>query len=112
MKSIVALPIWVDGQVKQANTLNLYVVNDDLKSTCTFYYALLEKVEVPEPEPASEGVPVIPAPLQPRQSYNLLAQGNLTMGGEDYTNWNGQADINAAAYEWAANKLSLTLTLE
>lgn len=112
MKSIVAVPIWINGQVKQANTLNLYVVNDDLKSTCTFFYALLEKLEVPEPEAAPEGVPGIPPPVTERFMYNTLAQGNLTMSGEEYTNWNGDADINAAAYEWAASKLSLTLTLE
>lgn len=112
MKSIVAVPIWIDGQVKQANTLNLYVVNDDLKTSCTFYYALLEKVELPEPEAPTGDVPVIPAPLQPRHTYNTLAQGNLSMTGEEYANWNGESDINAAAYEWAAGKLSLTLTLE
>lgn len=104
MKSIEAVSIWFEGEVKQADTLNLYVVNDDLKSTCTFYYALLKKVEVPEPEDA--------LPAEPRYTYSTLAQGNITMFGEEYTNWNGDSDINAAAYEWAAGKLSLTLTLE
>ena len=112
MKSIEAVSIWIDGQGKEANTLNLYVVNDDLKSSCTFYYALLQKVLVPEPEaPVGEVLGDAPSP-EPRYTYNTLAQGNLFMSGEEYANWNGEADINAAAYEWATTKLSLTLTLE
>lgn len=107
MKAIEAVSIWVNGQVKQANTLNLYVVNDDLKTSCTFYYALLLKTEQPVQEvPSSEITP------EPVYTYENLTAGNISMSGEDYTNWNSTSDINGAAYEWVANKLGLTLTLE
>lgn len=107
MKAIEAVSIWVNGQVKQANTLNLYVVNDDLKSSCTFYYGLLLKTEQPVQEvPGSEVTP------EPVYTYESLTGGNISMTGVDYTNWNTESDINGAAYEWVANKLGLTLTLE
>jgi hypothetical protein len=107
MKAIESVSIWVNGQVKQANVMNLYVVNDDLKSSCTFYYALLSKTAQPGVQsPESEEEPPV------TYSHEMLTQGNLTMNGEEYDSWNIESDINGAAYEWAANKLGLTLTLE
>ena len=110
MKAIQPVSIWVNGAVKQANKLNLYVVNDDLKSSCTFYYSLIKEVEnvspgVPGPDD-EEGE--VPAPLI-TYSTEMLTQGNLTMNGEDYENWNIEDDINDAAYVWAADQLGLTL---
>jgi hypothetical protein len=111
MKAIEAVSIWVNGQVKQANTLNVYVVNDDLKSSCTFFYALLLKTEQPVVQiPPVEGEEVVvPEPIY---NYESLTQGNVQMSGEDYISWNNHSDINGAAYEWVAGQLGLTLTLE
>ncbi len=111
MKAIEPVSIWVNGAVKQANKLNLYVVNDDLKSNCTFYYSLLNETETSIP-----GVPVInedgdeivPEPTV-TVSSEMLTQGNLTMNGQDYENWNIEEEINDAAYTWAVGKLGLTL---
>lgn len=104
MKSIEPVSIWVDGSVKEANKLNLYLVHDDLKSTCTFYYGLLIEEEVSEGAADPSGGP---SHMTNRQT--ILAQGNLVMNGDDYQNWNSEEDINQAAYEWVAGKLSLNL---
>jgi hypothetical protein len=42
-------------------------------------------------------------------STQQWAQGNLTISGTDYDNWNATPDINDAAYVWAAGQLNLTL---
>jgi hypothetical protein len=111
MKAIQPISLCKNGSTRTANTLNLYVVNDDLKSSATFYYALLDKKEV-EGIPAEPGFETpTPAPA-PVYTYETLADGNLSITGDEYNNWNSESDINGAAYEWAANKLGLTLTLE
>lgn len=109
MKAIQPISLWKNGSTRTANTFNLYVVNDDLKSSATFYYALLDKKEVEgiPAEPGAEG----PTP-PPVYTYETLADGNLSISGDDYNGWNTESDINGAAYEWAATKLGLTLTLE
>jgi len=40
-----------------------------------------------------------------------LSQGNLTMSGQDYSDWGDQSgnDINGWAYTWAANLLNITI---
>lgn len=103
MKAIEPVNIWVNGAVKQANVFNLYVVNDDLKSTCTFYYALMKETETTHesPEPDGESVTM--------KHHEMLTQGNIVISGEEYDAWNVEEDINHAAYVWAAQKLSLTL---
>jgi len=92
MRAIQPVNIWVGGQNVQANNINMYVINDDLSSSATFYYQLL-KVET----------------IDDNTSSQQLAQGNLTISGTDYENWNANPDINNAAYVWAAGQLNLTL---
>ena len=92
MKAIQPVNIWSGGQSLQANNINMYVVNDNLSSAATFYYQLL-KVET----------------IDDNTSTQQLAQGNLTMSGTDYDNWNTTPDINDAAFVWAAGQLNLTL---
>jgi hypothetical protein len=92
MKAIQPVNIWSGGQSLQANNINMYVVNDNLSSSATFYYQLL-KVET----------------IDDNTSTQQLAQGNLTISGTDYDNWNATPDINDAAYVWAAGQLNLTL---
>ena len=85
MVQIQSVPIWNNGQIKDASWLNANCINDNLSTQATFYYQLCED---------SEG-----------QSGQMLADGNLTMTGQDYLNWN---DIDYA-YNWIANQLSLTI---
>jgi hypothetical protein len=85
MKQIQPLQLWVNGQQVTATLFNLIIINDNLLNSATFYWQLLDA------------------------DASKLADGNLTMGEPDYDVWGSSADINLAAYEWAATQLNLTL---
>lgn len=88
MKTIQSVNVWQNGQVKSATGFNMNSIFDDLETSATFYYELLVVNE---------------------DSTQQVAQGNLTMSGEDYQNWNTSEDANEDAYLWGANQLSLTI---
>ena len=85
MKQIQPLTLWVNGQQQTATLFNLIIINDNLLNNATFYWQLLDA------------------------DASKLADGNLTMGEPDYDVWGATADINLAAYQWAATKLNITL---
>jgi len=85
MKQIQPVSIWYNGQMVQATLFNLVSISDNLSTSATFYYALLNAEEV------------------------RLADGNLTMTGFDYEAYSTSPDSNSYAYNWAAGKLNLTL---
>jgi hypothetical protein len=87
MKNIEAVSIWDNGTVQQATILNSYAVNVTLNTSATFWYGLFA-----ENADTSQGA--------------QLAQGNLSMTGEAYTQW--QSDV--FAWEWIAEQLNLTIT--
>jgi hypothetical protein len=64
-----------------ATILNAYCVNDNLSTSATFYYALLSETQ------------------------STLSQGNLTMEGQDYADW----QTNQYAYDWIAEQLNVTI---
>jgi hypothetical protein len=82
MKTIKTVSIWDNGTTQEANILNAYAVNVSLGNSATFYYSLLS------------------------ESMQQLAQGNLTMTGEDYLSW----DVDTFAWDWIAKKLNLVIT--
>ena len=85
MKQIAPLTLWVNGQQATATLFNLIIINDNLLNSATFYYQLLDA------------------------DATKLADGNLTIGEPDYDVWGSSADINLAAYQWAASQLNITL---
>ena len=85
MKQIQPISLWVNGQQQTATLFNLIIINDNLSNSATFYWQLLDADAV------------------------KLADGNLTMGEPDYDVWGSSADINQAAYQWAATELNITL---
>jgi len=85
MKQIQPITLWVNGQQVTATLFNLIIINDNLLNSATFYWQLLDSDSV------------------------KLQDGNLTMGEPDYDVWGSSADINLAAYQWAASKLNITL---
>lgn len=87
MKQIQPIQIWSNGQVETGSWINAYIINDNLKDSATFYWAIYN---------AETG------------GYQL-SQGNLTMVEPDYSTWDASADINLAAYEWICDQLGLTL---
>lgn len=91
MKQIQPVSIWDNGQIYQAKFLDAYVIKDDLSTFAIFWWGLFSEVA----EPGTKG--------------QQVSQGNLTMNGQDYINWNTNPDINADAYTWIAAQLNLTI---
>jgi hypothetical protein len=85
MKQIQPLALWVNGQQATATLFNLIIINDNLLDSATFYWQLLDSSDV------------------------KLQDGNLTMDAADYAVWSSTQDVNQSAYDWAANKLNITL---
>jgi hypothetical protein len=87
MKQIEPVQIWINGSVQTGNFINAYIINDNLKDSATFYWAIFTS--------DTDGI--------------QLSQGNLTMVEPDYSVWDSTADINQSAYEWICDQLNLTL---
>ena len=92
MKKIEPVTIWKNGESQEANLLNAYIINDNLQSYCSFYYSL---------NASGEGTEAMPLVIG-----ETLAEGNLTMDGENYLAWDGD---NNYAFTYIAEKLNLTL---
>lgn len=88
MKPIEPIQIWKNGESQEANLLVAYIINDNLESACTFYYQLCSSGE------------------QTDTIGQSLAEGNVSMSGEDYLAWDGD---NNYAYTYIAQQLNLTL---
>ena len=87
MKQISPVSIWKNGQNKTASILDAYIINDNLSSSCTFYWMLKEAD-------------------QQEQAGQVLADGNVTMTGEDYDNWDGSNDY---AFDYIAEQINVTI---
>jgi hypothetical protein len=87
MRNIQPIQIWKDGSLKSAEILDCRIVNDDLSSSCTFYWVLRE--------PNSEIM-----------MMSSLADGNYTISGEDYINWDG---TNDSSYNIIASQINVTI---
>lgn len=88
MKPIQPVTIWKNGESQEANLLNAYIINDNLATSCSFYYQLCCSGE------------------QPDSIGQSLAEGNVTMDGENYSLWDGSNDY---AFSYIAAELNLTL---
>lgn len=82
MKTIEAVSIWDNGKIQEATILNAYAVNVSLGNSASFYYQLLS------------------------ENKQSLAQGNLTMSGDDYLEW----ESDSFAWDWIAGQLNLFIT--
>lgn len=87
MKTIEPISLWENGQSKEATILNAYAINVTLNSSATFWYGLFSSNE-----DGGQGV--------------QLAQGNITMSGDDYAAWHE----DSIAWEYIANSLNLVIT--
>jgi hypothetical protein len=87
MKTIQPVSIWDNGQVLEATILNAYSTFLLLGTSATFYYELRNVKE--------DGTLSMP-----------LTQGNLTMTGEAYAQW----EVDSYAWDWVAEQLNLTIT--
>ena len=98
MKTIQPIQIWKNGTARQASLLDARIINDDMKTYCVFYYYLKEADTITPSEVEGESDTITIG--------EILADGNVTISGEDYTNWDGSND---EAYNYIANNLNLTL---
>jgi hypothetical protein len=87
MKNISPVSIWKNGQSLTASILDAIIINDNLSSSCTFYWMLKEA--------DSE-----------EQAGQTLADGNTSMSGDDYDNWDGN---NNYAFEYIATQINVTI---
>jgi hypothetical protein len=92
MKQIEPIVIWNNGEQKTASILTAKIVDDNLETSCSFYYELCEGGQ------GTEANPLIQA--------SILVFGNILMDGENYLAWDNS---NEAAYVYIAEKLNLTL---
>ena len=92
---------WANGQEKLGTEFNLYIVNDNLSTSATFYYS----ISTEEVSHLEEEILVIDAYAE------KLVEGNLTMEGADYQTWDADPSANEAAYTWALAKLNLVAIL-
>jgi len=83
MKTIQSIPTWVKGQSVTATIFNLRPIGGELFQSASFYYALLD------------------------DNKTLVAEGNLSLSGEDYQEW---GDDDNYPYDWAASQLNLVIT--
>lgn len=89
MKTIETINVWIKGEIKTAEQFRLRSTNDDLATAADFYYELLEV----------DGVDI---------PY-MVANGNISISGTEYTTWKANADTNEYAYTWAADQLNLVI---
>ena len=91
MKEIQPIQIWKNGEVKTASILDASIISDNLQSNCTFYWQLKEADSVVDEQTISGQV---------------LADGNASLSGEEYDNWDGSNDY---AFSYIAQQINVTL---
>lgn len=95
-KQISPISVWVNGESKEAKYLQVTCINDNYENSATNYWQMFTmNVDAEGVESMGESV----------------AQGNLTISGQDYINWGDQPAmaINAWIYNWVANQLNLVI---
>jgi hypothetical protein len=90
MKQIEPVQIWTNGTLKTAEFLNATGINVTLGVSAGFYWNLMTKVT------DAEGNEV---------AGESIAQGNLTMDGQDYQEWNQ----DEFAWEWIAEQINVVI---
>ena len=91
--------VWQNGQQKEANTFIMRIVNDNLETSCSFYYEMQNVEEVIND-------------TQTNTIIDVLTFGNLNLSGEEYQTWDADPSANSWAYNWAAGQLNLVLIPE
>jgi len=93
MQHIQPVTLWFQGTTKTANIYDLSIVNDDLSTRASLYYKLGNETVQAEGEP----------------SIIWLQDGNLTITGQDYQDWDADPSANEWIYNWSAGQLNITL---
>ena len=95
-KQIQSVNVWVNGEVKVAEYLQVTGINDNYESSATNYWQMFTMiVDVNGIEEMGEAV----------------ASGNLIIDGASYVEWGDvpAMSVNAWIYNWVAEQLNLTI---
>lgn len=92
MVNIQPVTLWIQGQTKTANVFDLCIVNDDLATRASLYYRLGSETITDE-----------------KTQTEYLQDGNLTIDGQAYQDWDADTSANEWIYNWAAQQLNLTI---
>ena len=93
MVAIQPVTLWVQGTQKIADLFSLMIVSDDLSSRAVFYYRL-------EAETILQNH---------ARDVQIMTDGNLTIDGTAYEQWDKDTSANEYAYNWAAEQLNLII---
>ena len=93
MAQIQPVSTWYQGAMRQANVFSLYGQGDNLIDSASFKYQLIELIIVSPEE----------------QTSQTLVSAELSINGQDYIDWDSSVSANEWIYNWAANKLGLTI---
>jgi hypothetical protein len=91
MRQIEPTQILLNGELKTASILDAQIISDDLDSSCLFYWMLKEADIIVEDQVGS-GL--------------ILSDGNMSISGQDYINWDGSNDF---AFSYMAQQLNVVL---
>ena len=96
MKAIQQINIWVNGENKVGEYFKVTCINDNYENQATNYWQIYAKIL------NQDGID------EPGQQ---IADGNLTISGQDYINWGDQPamSINDWIYNWSASQLNLVI---
>jgi hypothetical protein len=95
MKAIQPLQIWSNGILKTAEYLQVTGINDNYENSATNYWQLFTKVIFEGVDTAGE----------------QLANGNLTISGQDYIDWGNEPamNVNTWIYNWTATEINVVI---
>jgi hypothetical protein len=92
MAQIQPITLWIQGQTKTANAFDLSIVNDDLATRAVLYYRLGSETQ-----------------SETETQTIWLQDGNLTIDGQAYQDWDADTSANEWIYNWAAEQLNITI---
>jgi hypothetical protein len=93
MAQIQPITTWFQGATHQANIFTLYSQGDNLIDSASFKYQLIELIIISPDE----------------QNSQTLVSGEISINGQDYIDWDSSVSANEWIYNWAAEKLDLTI---
>ena len=105
MRQIQPVNIWIQGQQRQANYIDMKSTYDNLSTKAIFKYYLISSIPQIESSVDENGNPV----EYTTYINEILTENQLEMSGQDYQSWGATGDVNNEAYLWATAQLNLTL---
>ena len=93
MAQIQPISTWFQGAEHKANVFTLYSQGDNLIDSASFKYQLIELIVVSPEE----------------QTSQTLVSAEISINGQDYIDWDSSVSANEWIYNWAADKLGLTI---